>query len=128
MINPFYILTLPDGNMAVMKLGGLSPSEALAAVSKLNSSDAFQENHHYVRGVRDMADELKSICKDYSDRQNRPYMGDVYSTVDSLRDRMIDSAPGIPLPTPAELQSEEEPESIAAEILKTTTEVFNLLS
>jgi hypothetical protein len=34
--------------------------------------------------LREFADEVKQLCKDFSDRHNRPYMGDVTAAIDGL--------------------------------------------
>ena len=47
----------------------------------------------YKKGVDDVVEELKQICKDFSDLRNRPYMGDVYSSIDSIRDRVLEGGP-----------------------------------
>jgi hypothetical protein len=114
---PFYKLTV-GMETAVHKVGGMSKSEARALVSMLNSDEDGQENHHYIQGVQDMADELKSLCKDFSDRQNRPYMGDVHSAVDSLRDRICESS--------TRRQTSAEVPSTAEVATKNTTSVETL--
>lgn len=35
-------------------------------------------------GAAEMADELKQLCKGFSDLRDRPYMGDVHAQVDAL--------------------------------------------
>lgn len=107
MINPFY-LSITERETAILKIGGLKADEAQAAVSKLNEVSESDKSHHYIQGVRDMADELKQLCKDFSDLQNRPYMKDVYSAVDGLRDQMIGSVPAKPVPPQAPPKTPEE--------------------
>ena len=36
---------------------------------------------------------VKQLCKDFSDLQNRPYMGDVYAQIDALYQYMAESRP-----------------------------------
>lgn len=45
-------------------------------------------------GLRQFADELKQLCKDFSDRQDRPYMGDVTAAVDGLYEQFMLAAKG----------------------------------
>lgn len=35
-------------------------------------------------GADEFADAVKQLCKDFSDRHDRPYMGDVHAAIDSL--------------------------------------------
>lgn len=35
--------------------------------------------------VDEFAEAVKQLCKDFSDRHDRPYMGDVHAAIDSLR-------------------------------------------
>ena len=39
--------------------------------------------------MKDFTDEVKQLCKDFSDLRDRPYMGDVYSMFDSLLERFM---------------------------------------
>lgn len=39
-------------------------------------------------GASIMADEVKQLCKDFSDLRDRPYMGDVHAQVDALLDQV----------------------------------------
>jgi hypothetical protein len=41
-------------------------------------------------GVAEMAAELKRLCKDFSDRQNRPYMADVHAAIDGLTEQLLE--------------------------------------
>ena len=107
MNDPFYLLLMERGNF-IGKIGGLEADEAQAAVSKLNEVSESDKSHHYIQGVRDMAEELKQLCKDFSDRKNRPYMHDVYSAVDGLRDQMIGVVPAKPTPPQASPKTPEE--------------------
>lgn len=55
--------------------------------------------------VEEFTEEVKQLCKDFSDRQNRPYMGDVVSALDALRDRTLQfvaevQAESVPVHTP----------------------------
>lgn len=43
-------------------------------------------------GVAEMAAELKRLCKDFSDRQNRPYMADVHAAIDGLTEQLLEHA------------------------------------
>ena len=40
--------------------------------------------------VSAFAAEVKALCKDFSDLQDRPYMGDVTSAIDSLLERFLE--------------------------------------
>lgn len=40
-------------------------------------------------GIEEIRYELKQLCKDFSDLQNRPYMGDVHTQVDAICDRAL---------------------------------------
>lgn len=44
-----------------------------------------------VPSIRDFADEVKQLCKDFSDLQNRPYMGDVTAAIDGLYEQFMQS-------------------------------------
>ena len=41
--------------------------------------------------LREFADEVKQLCKDFSDRHNRPYMGDVTAAIDGLLAQFVAS-------------------------------------
>jgi len=34
--------------------------------------------------MREFVDEVKQLCKDFSDQRDRPYMGDVHAALDGL--------------------------------------------
>ena len=40
-------------------------------------------------GIEEIRYELKQLCKDFSDLQNRPYMGDVHAQVDAICERAL---------------------------------------
>lgn len=42
------------------------------------------------KNLKDFSDELKQLCKDFSDLRDRPYMGDVHSMFDSLLERFLE--------------------------------------
>lgn len=50
-------------------------------------------NDGYKAGAEEMRDGLLQLCKDFSDRQNRPYMGDVLAQVNSLCDLVLSEIP-----------------------------------
>ncbi len=50
---------------------------------------------------RQFVDAVKQLCKDFSDRQGRPYMGDVYAALDGLLEHEQ-----IPVATPQDEQPE----------------------
>jgi hypothetical protein len=43
-----------------------------------------------VKLMKDFTDELKQLCKDFSDLRDRPYMGDVHNMFDSLLERFME--------------------------------------
>lgn len=58
-------------------------------MTKMQSDRASQKAGAYVDGVNAARDELKQLCKDFSDMQNRPYMGDVHAQIDAICDRLV---------------------------------------
>jgi len=74
----------------------------------------FRNGFH--AGVMEMADELKQLCKDFSDLRDRPYMGDVVAQVDALAEivtasigtRATPVAPAVPDAVIAFLQEVKE--------------------
>lgn len=44
--------------------------------------------------MKAFTDELKQLCKDFSDLRDRPYMGDVHSMFDSLLERFMEYEEG----------------------------------
>lgn len=49
--------------------------------------------------ILDFADEVKQLCKDFSDLQNRPYMGDVTAAIDGLYEQFMQSDAMLAAPT-----------------------------
>ncbi|MDU4249050.1 hypothetical protein [Pseudomonas sp.] len=77
----------------------VTAEEALAEAEELNrlvdSMEKGREEHRALMAEMEAREKLeplslqfvnavKQLCKDFSDRQDRPYMGDVYSALDEL--------------------------------------------
>ncbi|WP_440466913.1 hypothetical protein ACKI1H_27185 [Pseudomonas sp. YH-1] len=77
----------------------LTPEEALAEAEELNrlvdSMEKGRAEHRALMAKMEAREKLeplslqfvnavKQLCKDFSDRQDRPYMGDVFSALDAL--------------------------------------------
>lgn len=66
---------------------------AEAAQQVEQQADWKDFNDGYKAGAEEMRDGLLQLCKDFSDRQNRPYMGDVLAQVNSLCDLVLSEIP-----------------------------------
>lgn len=82
-----------DCNFALTAIG--TARQAIAAAEQATSHWAgWQDfNDGFKAGAEEMRDGLLQLCKDFSDRQNRPYMGDVLAQVDSLFDLIVMEIP-----------------------------------
>lgn len=82
-------LCAPDGKFVGVSWDDMrAVLKTMVAVSPIGSGN-IETRKELLIGF---ADEVKQLCKDFSDLQDRPYMGDVTSSIDSLLHRLLESA------------------------------------
>lgn len=80
-----------DAGRAVLVAGAVPLTKVYRAMLATAPHPVSGEQKAVAPTIRDFADCVKQLCKDFSDLRDRPYMGDVTAAIDGLYDELMNS-------------------------------------